>query len=178
MYLSLSLSLYFSLTFFGQVISPHHSDQMSQRTQVSRIALWRCSLNVFVIVFVFVFFIVIVCFGQVMCPHHPDQMSQGSQVSEVTLLLCFFKRSLTRSLTQWVSDKVTYWAVGWTAKNLQRQKSAKKWNTKTQEHKMNFTGRRMQVTNMSSTHLYLLIKPQRHAAISTQTWNRPKFYQQ
>ena len=34
---------------------PHHSDQMSQRWKVSKIALWRCSLNVFVIVFVFVF---------------------------------------------------------------------------------------------------------------------------
>ena len=38
-------------------MSPHHSDQMSQRSQVSRIAPWRCFLNVFafVIVFVFVF---------------------------------------------------------------------------------------------------------------------------
>ena len=48
--LSLSLYLYFSLSFFGQVMSPHHSDQMSQRSQVSRIALWWCSLNVFVFV--------------------------------------------------------------------------------------------------------------------------------
>merc|ERR1711956_129384 len=52
--------------FFGQVMSPHHSDQMSQRSQVSRVALWRCSLNVFVfvivIVFVFVFVFVIVFF--------------------------------------------------------------------------------------------------------------------
>ena len=45
-------------------MSPHHSDQMSQRSQVSRIAHWRCSLNVFVfvIVFVFVFVFVIVFF--------------------------------------------------------------------------------------------------------------------
>ena len=62
--LSLSLSLYLylplSLSFYGQVMSTHHSDQMSQRSQVSRIALWRCSLNVFVfvIVVVVVFFIV------------------------------------------------------------------------------------------------------------------------
>ena len=39
---------------------PHHSDQMSQRWKVSKIALWRCSLNVFVIVFVFVFVFVVV----------------------------------------------------------------------------------------------------------------------
>ena len=55
-------------------------------------------------------------FGQVMSPHHSDQMSQGSQVSRVTLLLCFSKGV---SLSHSVSDKVTYWAVGWTAKNRQ-----------------------------------------------------------
>ena len=45
-------------------MSPHHSDQMSQRSQVSRIALCGCSPNVFVfvIVFVFVFVVVIVFF--------------------------------------------------------------------------------------------------------------------
>ena len=56
--LSLSLSLYLSLSIvFGYVMSSHHSEQMSQRSQVSRIALRRCSQNVFffVIVFVFVF---------------------------------------------------------------------------------------------------------------------------
>ena len=37
------------------VMSPHLSDQIYQRSQVSRIALWRCPLNVFVIVFVYVF---------------------------------------------------------------------------------------------------------------------------
>ena len=36
--LSLSLSLYLSLSIF-LVMSPHHSDQMSQRSEVSRIAL-------------------------------------------------------------------------------------------------------------------------------------------
>ena len=71
--LSLSLSLYLSLSlssFFGQVMSPHHSDQMSQRSQVSRIALWWSSLNVFVsvIVFVFVFVFVIVFFLVRSCP--------------------------------------------------------------------------------------------------------------
>merc|ERR1719239_933826 len=63
-------------------MSPHHSDQMSQRSQVSRIALWWSSLNVVVFVFVFV----IVFFSrQVMSPHHSDQMSQRSQVSRIAL---------------------------------------------------------------------------------------------
>ena len=69
--LSLSLSLYLSLSlssFFGQVMSPHHSDQMSQRSQVSRIALWWSSLNVVVSVFVFVFVFVIVFFMVRSCP--------------------------------------------------------------------------------------------------------------
>ena len=30
--------------FFGQVMSSHHSDQMSQRSQVSKIAPLGCSL--------------------------------------------------------------------------------------------------------------------------------------
>ena len=48
--MSLSLSLYLSI-FFGHVMSSNHSEQMSQRSQVSRIALRRCSQNVFVFVF-------------------------------------------------------------------------------------------------------------------------------
>ena len=52
-------------------MSHHHSDQMSQRSQVSGIALLRCSLNVFVFVmvivsvFVFVFVIVFILSGNV-----------------------------------------------------------------------------------------------------------------
>ena len=48
--------------FVGQVMFSHHSDEMSQRSKVSEIALWRCSLNLFVIfiVFVFVFVFVVV----------------------------------------------------------------------------------------------------------------------
>ena len=39
--LSLSLSLYLSLSiFFGHVMSSHHSDQMSQKSQVSRVTLF------------------------------------------------------------------------------------------------------------------------------------------
>ena len=91
--------------FFGQIMSPHHSDQMSQRSKVSRIALWRCSLNVFVsvIVFVFVFVPVIVFFfGQFMSPHHSNQRSQRSSVSWVALCM-----SISKVL--WVSEWVTEW---------------------------------------------------------------------
>ena len=44
--LSLSVSLYLSLSlsssFFGQVMSPHHPDQLSQGSQVSRVTLLLC----------------------------------------------------------------------------------------------------------------------------------------
>ena len=33
-------------SFFGQVMSPHHSDQMSQKSQVSRIASSAKSLSI------------------------------------------------------------------------------------------------------------------------------------
>merc|ERR1712015_489014 len=52
--------MYLSLSFFCHVMSSHHSEQMSQRSQVSRIALRRCSQNVFVFVFVIVFVFVFV----------------------------------------------------------------------------------------------------------------------
>ena len=44
--------------FVGQVMFSHHSDQMSQRSKGSKIALWRYSLNVIVFVFAFVFVVV------------------------------------------------------------------------------------------------------------------------
>ena len=68
--LSLSLSVYLSLSlsFFCQFMSSHHSDQMSQRSQVSNIDLWRCSLNVFVIVFVCLFVFVIFFLLVSSCP--------------------------------------------------------------------------------------------------------------
>ena len=46
--------------FVGQVMSPHYSDQMSQKSQVSLVVIWGSSLNVFVIVFVIVIVIVFV----------------------------------------------------------------------------------------------------------------------
>ena len=81
--MSLSLSI-----FFGYVMSSHHSEQMSQRSKVSRIALRRCSQNVFVFVFVIVFvfvFVFVNFFGHVMFSHHSEQMSQRSQVSRMDL---------------------------------------------------------------------------------------------
>ena len=62
-------------------MSSHHSEQMSQRSQVSRIALRRGSQNVFVFVIEFVFVIVFVFvnfFGHVMYSHHSEQMFQRS----------------------------------------------------------------------------------------------------
>ena len=44
----------------GQFISPHQSDQISQKSQVSKDAPWRCSLNVYVFFIVVVFFFVFV----------------------------------------------------------------------------------------------------------------------
>ena len=61
--MSLSLYLYLSLSLsIFLVMSSHHSEQMSQRSQVSRIALRRCSQNVFVFVIDFVFLFVFVNF--------------------------------------------------------------------------------------------------------------------
>ena len=67
------------VNFFGHVMFSHHSEQMSQRSQVSRIALRRCSQNVFVFV---------IFFGHVMSFHHSDQMSQRSQVSLESVYVC------------------------------------------------------------------------------------------
>merc|ERR1712088_452666 len=61
------------VNFFGDVMFSHHSEQMSQRSQVSRMALRRGSQNVFVFVFVFVF---VNFFGHVMFSNHSEQMSQ------------------------------------------------------------------------------------------------------
>ena len=48
LFLSFSLSLYLSLSlsFFGQFMSLHQSDQMSQRSQVTRVALFLSSSKV------------------------------------------------------------------------------------------------------------------------------------
>ena len=57
----------------NHVMSSDHSEQMSQRSQVSRMALRRGSQNVFVFVIVFVFvfvFVFVNFFGHVMSSHH------------------------------------------------------------------------------------------------------------
>ena len=43
---------------------------------------------------------------RVMSPHHSDQMSQWSQVSRIAL--CMSKVKVSQSVTELVSDKVTY----------------------------------------------------------------------
>ena len=96
--LSLYLSLHLSLTldFFGKVMSPYHPDQMSQGSQVSGIALLRCSPNVFVcvIVFVFVFVFVIVPLLVSSCPL-------------ITLIKCLKGHKSLESLSCCVFKKVT-----------------------------------------------------------------------
>ena len=56
-------------------MSSHHSEQMSQRSQVSRIALRRCSQNVFV--FVFVIFLVMSCLHITLIKCLKDHKSLG-----------------------------------------------------------------------------------------------------
>ena len=111
--------------FVGQVMSSHHYDQMSQRSQVSRVALWRCSLNVFVfvivIVFVFVFAFVIVFLLVMSCPLITLIKCLKGHKSLGSLCCCVFKK-----LPYSLSDKVTYWAVGWTAKKLIKPSKSKR----------------------------------------------------
>ena len=79
-----------------RIMCPHHSDQMFQRSQdstrISRVPLWGCFLNAFVIVFFFVFVFVFVFF-----------------------IVFFIVKSCL------LSDKVTYRAVLGTAKTKENQ---------------------------------------------------------
>ena len=69
----------------------HNFSRIGMPYRISKIALLRCSLNVFVIVLVFVFVFVIVFFvGQVMSPLQSEQMSERSQVFKVKV----FSKSL------------------------------------------------------------------------------------
>ena len=78
--------------FVGQVMFSHHSDQMSQRSKVSKIAFWSCSPNVFVIVIVFVivFLLVRSCFLTTLIKCLKGQKSQRSIIEGVCLSLCFW----------------------------------------------------------------------------------------
>ena len=101
----------FVIVFFCQVISPYHSDQMSYRSKLSKVALWRCSSYVFVFVivfvFVFVFFLVRSCLliALITClkGHKSLRVLYGSVFEQCVVV--------TESVCQWVSDNVTYRAV-------------------------------------------------------------------
>merc|ERR1719350_1448006 len=85
------------VNFFGHVMFSHHSEQMSQRSQVSRVALRRGSQNVFVFVIVFVFvfvnFLVMSCFLITLNKCLKGHKSLG------WLLVGVFKMSLSLSLS-------------------------------------------------------------------------------
>ena len=96
----------------------YHSDQMSQRSQVSRIALWGCSLNVFVIVYVFVIvFVYFIVFLLVrLC-----LLITPIKCLKVHKFLGMLSGSVCNnghSLTYLLSDKVTYRAVWGQLKNM------------------------------------------------------------
>ena len=98
----------------------YHSDQMSQRSQVSRIALWGCSLNVFVIVYVFVIvFVYFIVFLLVrLC-----LLITPIKCLKVHKFLGMLSGSVCNnghSLTYLLSDKVTYRAVLGTAKKIRQ----------------------------------------------------------
>ena len=88
-------------------------------SQVSGIALRRCSQNVFVFVFVIVFvfvFVFVNFFGHVMSSHHSEQMSQRSQVSRMASRIAFcMSISKVLSVSQWVTRSPI--ELFWTAKN-------------------------------------------------------------
>ena len=58
-----------------------------------------------------------------MFPHHCDQMSQRSHVSLIS-------KTKGGSVSQWVSDKVTYWAVRWQLKTNKNWWKTGRWPTK------------------------------------------------
>ena len=110
--MSLSLSLY----FFGQVMSPHHCDQMSQWSQISGIALWRCSWNVFFFVIVIVLFFVLVK----SCPLITLIKCLKGYKSLRSLCCCVFQK-VSQSVSH-STEKVTYWAVRLSSGQLKTNK--------------------------------------------------------
>ena len=95
-------------------MSPHHSDQMSQRSQVSRVALWRCSLNVFVFFIVFVFVFVFVFLLVRSCPLITVIKCLKGQKSLGLLFVCQSVK-YRELVSQWVTRSPI--ELFWTAKN-------------------------------------------------------------
>ena len=79
--------------FVRQVMFPHHSDQIPQRSKYSKIDLWRRSLNVLVIVFV-IFFVSVFTFVVI--------FSLVCSCFLITLLKCFKGQTSQRLLFLWV----------------------------------------------------------------------------
>ena len=101
----------FHCTSVGQVVSPHHSDQMSKRSQVSSVALSGSSLNVFVIVIVIVivivFVIVIVLVILFLLVRSCFLISLIKCLKSLRVLYdSVFQQCVV--VSEWVSDKVTY----------------------------------------------------------------------
>ena len=91
---------------FGHVMSSHHSEQMSQRSQVSRMALRRCSQNVFVtVLFVFVIF-----FGHMTCIFSCIWPAYDLHVMSVSSS-CHIRLDIATTAGK-TSPKVFNWAMG------------------------------------------------------------------
>ena len=92
--------------FFGHVMSSHHSEQMSQRSQVSRMALRRCSQNVFVtVLFVFVIF-----FGHMTCIFSCIWPAYDLHVMSVSSS-CHIRLDIATTAAK-TSPKLFNWAMG------------------------------------------------------------------
>ena len=97
------------VNFFGHVMSSHHSDQMSQRSQVSRIALRRYSQNVFVFVIVFDFVFVFVKFLVMTCLLITlTKCLKGHKSQPMACHMFQNQKWLIESVSGSFSDKVTY----------------------------------------------------------------------
>ena len=121
--LSLSLSLSFSSYFCWSVHVP--SSLWSNVSKVTR--LWGRSLMVFYKCICLCHCLCLciclcICLFLVRsCPLISLIKCLKGDKSLGSLWCCVFKRRLSESVSEWVSDKVTYWAVGWTAKKPQHE---------------------------------------------------------
>ena len=105
----------------GQVTFSHRSDHMSQSSKVSKIALWRHSLNVFVIIFVIVIVIVFLFVNVFLfvrlCFLITLIKCLKSLYSRVALCMSKVK-VLSESVSEWVSDKGKQWWDSGPIKNI------------------------------------------------------------